>query len=91
MTDIMTSGTQFILWLCLYLASRYNWNRKARILMLVPLMTLVIWQLFSPIQINIDVAIGAPLNQGLRLASVALIILYLFTFYLRSSREDAHQ
>jgi len=78
MTDILSSSSNFLVWLCMFLASRRPLGLSIRMAMFVPLTALMIGQLLFPIEIEVRASVAHPINGVLRLASLGLALAFLF-------------
>jgi hypothetical protein len=87
MTDILSSASQFGLWLCVLLARKYHWRRPVQFAVFGALALLMAWQWISSLEINVQSHIAHPLNMGLRLSTVGLILWFLVGFGTRERRE----
>jgi hypothetical protein len=87
MIDILSSASQFVLWLCVSLASRYRWNRPVQFVVFGTIAVLMAWELIASPEINVQARIGHPLNMALRLSTLGLILWFLFSFR-RGGRQE---
>ncbi|WP_428682769.1 hypothetical protein [Sphingopyxis sp.] len=90
MIDIFFSLSLFVLWLCVYLTLRFDWTRAIRLAILMPLSVVMIWQFFSPIQIEVLASIGHPVNIGLRLATMVITFLIIWDA-IRADKSKTRQ
>lgn len=77
MTDIFGSSSGFLVWLCIFLASRRPLGLPLRLAIFVPLTALMGWQLFSPIEIEVRTGFAHPINGVLRFAPLGLASAFL--------------
>jgi glucose-6-phosphate-specific signal transduction histidine kinase len=87
MTDIFSSASQFVLWLCVLLASKYRWRRSVQFVVFGAVAVLMIWQFISPVEIDIQSRIGRPLNMVLRLSTIGLTLWFLLGVGRREPRD----
>ncbi|MBB3955004.1 hypothetical protein [Novosphingobium sediminicola] len=78
MTDILSSALNFSLWLCLLLATRYRWNKSIVFFAFGAFIFLRALEWVTPLEIKMPSHVGHPVNIGLELATLGMVLWFLF-------------
>ena len=87
MTDVFTDLLQFAFWSFAYFSVHFAWTHPVRLAIFITFCALMLCDLRSPIQFEIPSSIGHPLNVCLRLATLAITILFLWRAMKEGDRE----